>query len=310
MFIMHFLISAKIWSRLKMKTQDKTFFRYLPVSGTDRDWGCFLTGGGYTSIPANTAYPPKGHPTAYDFTWDKGRVLQEYQILYITHGAGVFESTPTGRLKIKAGDAMLLFPGIWHRYTPLKKTGWDEHWLALHGDFMDRLVEKGFLTPQHPILSIGFDETLLACFFDVFNDLRNEPIGFQQEVASLAILILSKALANVKASGGGGSRIEGLVRQAKCIMAERLDETLDMKKMARDLHLSYVYFRHIFKYYTGIAPHHYHLQLRINRAREMLKGTQLSVKDVAATLGFENQNYFSRLFKKKVGLSPEQWRNM
>lgn len=292
------------------QTQEKSFFRYLPISATDRDWGCFITGAGYTQIPGNTVYPPKGHPSAYDFTWEKGRVLQEYTLVYITQGSGVFESAPTGKLKIKAGDAFLLFPGVWHRYMPLRKTGWAEHWVALSGDLLDRYVERGFFSPQRPVLSIGFDEKILEHFFELFDALRREPIGFQQEIASLAILIMAKLQSSLKASGGGGTRIESLVRKAKCVMRERLGETLDMQALARDLHLSYVYFRHIFKHYTGISPHHYHLQLRINRAKELLKGTELSVKDISAALGFENQNYFSRLFKKKVGLSPEQWRNL
>lgn len=293
-----------------MRELEKSFFRYLPISNTDRDWGCYITGGGYTTIPPGSSYPPKGHPSAYDFTWEKGRVLQEYTIVYITRGSGVFESTPTGRIKIKAGDFFFLFPGVWHRYTPHKKTGWDEHWVSLNGDLLDRYLERNIFSIQKPVLSIGFDEQLLKIFFEVFVALKNEQIGFQQEIASQALVIFSKVLANQKASGGGGSRIEGLVRKAKCVMMERMGETLDMQSMARDLHLSYVYFRHIFKYYTGISPHHYHLQLRINRAKELLKGTAMSVKDISATLGFENQNYFSRLFKKKIGLSPEAWRNM
>ena len=61
--------------------------------------------------------------------------------------------------------------------------------------------------------------------------------------------------------------------------------------------------------YTGLTPYQYFLQLRIHRAKELLQDPRLSVKEVSARMMFENQYYFSRLFRKKTGLSPTQWRS-
>jgi transcriptional regulator GlxA family with amidase domain len=76
-----------------------------------------------------------------------------------------------------------------------------------------------------------------------------------------------------------------------------------MQKLARSLHLSYAHFRRIFKQQTGLSPYQYHLQLRINRAREMLHGTTLTVKQVARQLNFENAYHFSKIFKRKAGMA-------
>ena len=64
----------------------------------------YVTGVGFTDIPARTPYPPPGHPELYDFQWRLGRTLPEYQIIYIADGTGVFESASTGRVDVKSGN--------------------------------------------------------------------------------------------------------------------------------------------------------------------------------------------------------------
>jgi transcriptional regulator GlxA family with amidase domain len=86
-------------------------------------------------------------------------------------------------------------------------------------------------------------------------------------------------------------------------------EEVDMKKLTRSLRLGWVHSERIFLQQTGLSPYQYHLQLRINRAREMLHGTTLTVKQVARQLNFENAYHFSKIFKQKAGMSPSRWRH-
>src|SRR6266567_7446344 len=102
----------------------KTHFQYLPVSAQNIDWGLYVTAIGTESVPPNyETYPSAAHPSMYYFTWNEGRVLPEYQILYLTRGRMIFESTPTGERTIEAGHVVILFPGVWHRYRPDPETG-------------------------------------------------------------------------------------------------------------------------------------------------------------------------------------------
>ena len=83
---------------------------------------------------------------------------------------------------------------------------------------------------------------------------------------------------------------------------------MDFKLYAENHHIGYSYFRKMFKQYTGIAPVQYHLDLKIQRAREMLLSTDRSIKEIAFDLDFHSIHYFSRLFKKKTGISPSDIR--
>lgn len=291
-----------------MANLHKSFYRYLPVSPTDQDWGLYLTAAGCTHIPPGKAYPPAPHPSGYHFSWERGRTLEEFQIIYITGGEGVFETQEQGRRRIEPGSVLLLFPGVWHRYRPSPKTGWNEFWFGLRGEQIERLAERGFISPQRPVLNLGLDDTLLGQFLQLLGNVEAEPIGYQQIVAAQALEILATLLARQRASQVGHRHIEALVGRVKCLLAERLDQEVDMRAIAHELHVSYAYLRRTFKQCTGLAPNQYHLHLRVTRARELLSETGLTVKQVAATLGFENQYYFSKIFKKKTGQSPAQWR--
>lgn len=72
--------------------------------------------------------------------------------------------------------------------------------------------------------------------------------------------------------------------------------------------MGYSKFRKLFKSETGYSPHQYHLNLRINKAKELLQTTELNIKEIAYQTGFESEFYFSKLFRKKSGISPTDYR--
>lgn len=290
-----------------MSNLPREFFRYLPVSDRDVQWDMYVTGAGSSGVPAESPYPRSAHPDLYQFVAERGRILPEFQVLYITRGEGFFESEPTGKRDVTAGNVMLLFPGVWHRYRPSAQTGWDEYWVSYNGDYAKRLAERGFLSPQDPLLNTGLDDTILQPYLALLDRVRHEPPGYQQLIAANTMEILAAALAAVRTSRTGG-RATAAIREAKIVLAQRTEEVVDMERLAGSLHMSYAHFRRLFKQQTGLSPYQYHLQLRINRAREMLHGTTLAVRQVAARLNFESPYHFSKIFKQKTGMSPSQWR--
>jgi len=127
------------------------YFTYLPISQINLRWGLYLTGIGVASIPAEGIYPPQGHPDIYNFNWEMGRILPEYQILLIAEGEGIFESAKTKQATIRAGDVIFLFPGLWHRYRPSQNSGWKEYWLSWNGEQLYYLLKKGLLDPKQAV---------------------------------------------------------------------------------------------------------------------------------------------------------------
>ncbi len=290
-----------------MPILNEDYFRYLPISDRDVQWDLYVSGTGFSHVPAQSPYPRSVHPTTYHFAWSNGRVLPEFQVLYITRGEGEFESEIAGKLKITAGNAILLFPGVWHRYRPTFEIGWDEHWISFNGGYAQRLVERGFLSPEKPILRTGMDDNILEPYRRVLAKVRAEPPGYQQIIAAHTMEIIAASLA-AERNAQIPDRFNVIVRDAKRLLEERTEEVIDMPEVAASFHTSYAHFRRVFKKQTGLSPYQYHLQLRIHRARELLHGTTLSVKQISARLNFESPYHFSKIFKKKSGLSPTEWR--
>jgi len=290
-----------------MPNRAKDFFRYLPLSERDEQWGLYVTAGGFNAIAPGDPYPRPGHPRGYSFSMSQGRSLPEYQVLYITRGEGEFESKPSGPKRVAAGSAILLFPGVWHRYRPSPDVGWDEYWISYNGPYMERLLRYGFISPQTPVLKTGLDYILLHAYLTFLDRLRSEPVGFQQLLASSAMEILAAVLGASRGQGTGG-RMHELVCRAKSLLETQVETIPTMKKLAASLGLSTTHFYRVFREHTGLTPYQYHLQLRIERAKQMLLGTTSSVKEIANALAFESPFHFSNAFKRKTGMSPSQWR--
>ena len=233
-----------------MKTTTETAGHcYLAVSKQDEEWGLFASGAGYAHIAPHADYPPGGHPSGFSFSWEKGRALRDYALVYITAGNGDFDSK-TENKKLAAGDLILLHPGQWHRYRPDPSTGWHEYWICFNGRIAEDLFAQKQFSPEHPVLPIGYNEQITRMFVQALDLAREMPRAFQPRLAAHIMHILALAQA---AQQPGRSDDEDLVQRIRCALTEHLDRNISMEDVAADLHISYAKFRRTFKTCQNIA---------------------------------------------------------
>jgi transcriptional regulator GlxA family with amidase domain len=122
--------------------------------------------------------------------------------------------------------------------------------------------------------------------------------------ANILGLLYSAQQAVATGNQGGQTAIENAIAR----LEEDLERKIDIHALMRELGVSYSWFRNTFTRHTGLSPHQYRLHLRLDRARNLLTQTRLSVKEVAAKAGFDDEHYFSRLFRRKIGFTPSEWR--
>jgi len=284
------------------------YYKYLPLSAEDIKWGLSVLNTGCVRTEPCETYPIVSHPRPYYFNWQTGRILDEYQILYITSGTGVFESDSCAYRQIKAGTVLILFPGERHRYKPNEETGWDEYWVGLSGEIIDNLVKNGFFKPEEPCLYIGFNESIAHLFDTIIEKTKSERSGYQPLIAGAALHLLGHLHAIVKHNQVENEDREALVNKARLLFRSNTDNNYSPEQAAEELQVGYSWFRKIFKSYTGLSPGQYCIQLKIEKARTLLADPNLSVKEIAYTLNFESSFYFSKLFKEKTGITPTAYR--
>ncbi len=119
--------------------------------------------------------------------------------------------------------------------------------------------------------------------------------------------ILAAALGAARVQKAG-NHIHALVCKAKSLLETRSEPIPAVEKVAVSLGLSVAHFHRVFKEHTGLSPYQYHSQLRLERAKQMLQGTTMTVKAISVALAFENPFHFSKVFKQKTGVSPSAWR--
>jgi AraC family transcriptional regulator len=106
------------------------------------------------------------------------------------------------------------------------------------------------------------------------------------------------------------TRIELYKRLSRAmdVLRSRFCGTVSLDQLAAEACLSKYHFLRLFRQAYGLSPYQYIQELRIEKARDLLTDTVISVADIADILGFDNSQSFSRLFFQKMGLYPTQYR--
>ncbi|MCW1922452.1 AraC family transcriptional regulator [Luteolibacter arcticus] len=229
------------------------------------------------------------------------RYLRRYALIVITRGEGHYEDESGRERSLSAGDWILVFPEIGHCYRPDRPGGWDEVYVMFEGPVFEAWRMHGQLDPERPTGRLADPESWLAEFK---REMLEENSG-----SLLRLCAFQKLLAAALEGGGDAS---GATNSAPAWFADACRllsrPEADAAQAAHDLGMNYETFRRKFKAHAGVAPHRYHRHQLVNVAARMLDSTDLKSAEIARTLGFSDEAYFSRVFKQVTGRSPRQYR--
>lgn len=243
------------------------------------------------------------------FNTQKGRVLREYQFVYITKGRGVFASENTPEKPLCRGRLIVLFPGQWHTYHPYRQTGWNEYYIGFEGPVIDNLMKNGFLSKDNQVLEVGLNEELVSLFSRALEIAEADKISSQQYLAGIVLHMMGMILSVSKNKIFEIGDIDQKIEQAKIIMNENVFNNIDPEELAMRLNISYSWFRKVFRDYTGYAPAKYFQELKLRKAKQLLLSTSQSVKEISFMLAYKSTEHFFASFKKRTGFTPLEYRS-
>ena len=211
------------------------------------------------------------------------------------------------RREVAAMDAFWISTKEAHSYGANSSDPWEIFWVHAYGGMVDDLLAWTPLTQKRPLTSFSNSNALRRQFNALLQRLES---GYTDHT----LLELSRFFVSLTTllhvDAGPVREIEQRERIEKAMdeMRRTLVTPLTLEAYARSAGFSVSQFSHLFKKHYGTSPMAYFIELRIQRAKELLDNTGMSVKEVAWKLGFDDQLYFSRIFKKVSGISPTAYR--
>ncbi|MFC3748227.1 helix-turn-helix domain-containing protein [Paenibacillus sp. GCM10012306] len=234
-----------------------------------------------------------------------------YIIIYCVNGEGWYRVQGQKTQLLQKGSAVIIPAGIEHEYASSTEHPWSIYWWHMKGenaaDFFSG--SDGACEP----IPIPVDKSLkIVELFDECYELLQKGytlhhiIYVSQLACHLAAILKFSQLQPLSSQQ---QRHKHDIERSVKFMTEHLEEHLSLKELAAESKLSIPHFTHMFKKATGYSPIDYYLRLKVQLACQHLDLTDHSIKEISHRLGFQDPYYFSRLFKKIMGLSPSQYRS-
>lgn len=230
--------------------------------------------------------------------------------MYCAKGAGWCELAGR-RHEVNAGDLLVVPPDAPHAYGAGALRPWTIAWFHAVGDQVRPLLDELGVTLENPVLFLGEAPQLLALFEEALAVLEHGYAPAQLLYASQTLAHLVGAMIwHRRENWRGQPDVRQKIARTVAYMKEHLGAPLQAPALAAMANLSLSHYSAMFRQQTGYAPIDYFIRLRMHRACQLLDTTSLSVKDIAARLGYDDPLYFSRVFKSVNAAAPTDYRQI
>jgi len=244
-----------------------------------------------------------GHIPARIHYRDRAR-FRYWAIVYISGGTGTYQVNGGDVQPVKQGSFFMLYPGAVFNYGPGENEYWDEHYFTIEGPRIQEWLDTWLQEPDK-VKQTGEDH--LAKINRIFK-LMETGIPCNIDRACLLVeallyefVVSSEAIPKV-------TKTENTLELIETI-SDYLYRPFDAKAVCERHHISFPTLRRLVSKYTGYPLNEYVHRLKIAEAKNILLNTDQSLKEIALSLGYQDVFYFSRLFKKIVGVSPKLFRS-
>lgn len=234
----------------------------------------------------------------------------DHLLIYCVAGTGSLQSEVLNT-SINAGDLVVLPKNTPHRYQSDANTPWTIYWLHFDGDLSEQFLQAVIHSTAKPtLLPVGIQAKLIADF-DAMLEIRKT--GYDPSNFIHISNLLRQLLSYLAALKPHTTTREGLyfdLDAVHALMQEKLHGQLELEELAQRVNLSKYHFSAKYKAITGQSPIQHFLHLKMEHACYLLDISGNSIKEISRNLGYEDSYYFSRLFKKIIGVSPRQYRQL
>lgn len=211
--------------------------------------------------------------------------------------------------ELHAGEGFLIFPGQITTYVADLDDPWEYIWIEFDGAHVKSNLDRLGFSPASPVYQAQ-DEDRCKQMVDAMRSLLDHRSASQFYLVACAYLFFDAFLGSARPHrSGASSRLHSFyVDNALAYIEQNYQGDITVEDIARNAGLNRSYFGKVFRDAMGVSPQQFLIGFRIEKACELLKLSNLSVREVGRAVGYPNQLHFSRAFKNARGLSPRAWR--
>ncbi|MBI9107453.1 MAG: helix-turn-helix transcriptional regulator [Spirochaetales bacterium] len=243
-----------------------------------------------------------------DFNITGMRILRSYAAVFIAKGSGQYTSPQHPQaVDLPEGSLFFLFPGSPHCYGPVGG-GWTQYWAVFTGEIAEMFESQKLIDRNSFILENIRRWDVKSTFEELIKLSERKPIDYQIQMSVLMYRMLLSVVPGVSEGGHSFGAKEQLVEEVRTRLQENLLTRRSVPEILNIGGYSYNYLRAVFKEVTSFSPVQYLNRMRIEYVCEQLSYSSQSIKEIAYNAGFDDPQYFSRMFKKTTGITPGQYR--
>lgn len=232
----------------------------------------------------------------------------EFILILCTNGKGVVKYN-NKTFYLSKSHLIIIPPNTPHIYYSDNNNPWDIFWIHFNGIYTNYYF-KNYNFDNKIQCNLDSFRLITTLFLEIIDSLEmglteNNLVLSSQILSHLISLIFLKNNSNIINTNNKSLYIDSAI----AFMKKNINKPLSLDDIANSIGLSRSHATLIFKSETGYSPVTFFTHLKIQHSCTLLKYSNTSIKEISYNLGYEDQYYFSRVFKKIIGVSPLQYRN-
>lgn len=238
-------------------------------------------------------------------TWGPG-IRDHYLIHLVVSGKGIFEVG--GRTwELVPGDLFFARPNQLIRYTADEQQPWEYRWVGFNGACAHKLTSQLPFTDEEPVHHAQDPERMGQALNSIYQSRGMKPQDEASMVGYLYLFIAALMKETSAAKPHSSSSSSQYVLNAIKYIQFNYSHDISIDDVAKSVGVSRSHLYRVFMLNVGKSPIDYLTEYRINEACKLLRGGNLSIAEVAISVGFFDQFYFSRVFKRAKGVPPSKY---
>ncbi len=242
-----------------------------------------------------------------DITLERVDQPDHYILYFVNEGRGSV-TVRNATFKVEAGQGFVVFPGVGTSFHSHYRDTMNVTWVAFSGYLVDRYLSRANLSVYEPVFADNEQQEARGHFdalLEASQRFPNRYCKIMSQLYSIFSFLLDNVLPQTRTEA---ATPEFYLMRALDFIDTNYFENITVEDIAADVGTSRKTLASVFSSLTGFSPKDYLIYYRLSKAVDLLRDPNMSMEMIAASVGYNDQFYFSKQFKKNLGMTPSECR--